>query len=185
MIHKRVALVFSALCFAFPYQAAFADPLTVETDEFVTEQMALVRATAALFDQIESRSVPKKPASGFGRVQRRTGAKAVSDGTESLTRMGPVAHLTGYRITWYPMERLHGTVDFMGTWNGNRNLVCGYVTWDLTNPDAPELEALDASFVDLTEVSGTSDHNLHRDLIAANCAYGAIEANYRVFDPTG
>ncbi|MEM9427814.1 MAG: hypothetical protein AAGA06_14050 [Pseudomonadota bacterium] len=153
----------------------------------MTEQKALVQATAALFDRIETRSAPKNSASGFGRMQRKTGAKAGtdSDGTESLTRMGPVAHLTGYRITWYPMERLHGTVDFMGTWNGNRNLVCGYVTWDLTNPDAPELEALDASFIDLTEVSGASNSNLHRDLIAANCAYGAIEANYRVFDPTG
>ena len=99
--------------------------------------------------------------------------------------MGPVDHLTVYRITWYPMDRLYGTVDFMGTWDGNRNLVCGYLTWDLTDPDAPELETVSANFVDLAEMAGAGQVHVHQSLLEANCAYGAIEANYLVFEPAG
>ena len=99
--------------------------------------------------------------------------------------MGPVQHLTGYRISWYPVDRLLGTVDFMGTWRGNRNLVCGYLTWDLSDPKKPELQEVTANFVDLDALTSESDVQIHRTLMEANCAFGAIDPNYAYFDVTG
>ena len=99
-----------------------------------------------------------------------------------LTSKGAVDRLTGYRISWYPVDRFLGSVDFMGTWDGNRNLVCGYVTWDLSDPDAPVLEDVSASFVNVAELSRQDDEAIHAALLDANCAYGAIEANYAFFE---
>ena len=180
MIKRCFASALTALCLTLPLYAKAGG-------EFATERQALVQATAALFDRIEARSAPatQTPAITSPRASVHLKITADSSEADSLTRMGPVDHLTGYRITWYPMEHLRGTVDFMGTWDGTRNLVCGYVTWDLTDPEAPKLESLSASFVDLTKFSGASERQMHSNLIEANCAYGAVDANYRVFDPAG
>jgi len=104
---------------------------------------------------------------------------------DALNGHGPVRHLTGYRISWYPVDRLLGSVDFMGTWDGNRNLVCGYLTWDLSDPDAPVLENMEATFVKLETLLSEKPSDVHRILLEANCAYGAIDANYGFFDWAG
>lgn len=170
-----------------PFHAARAETSEVGAVEFPNESRALIRATQAFFQQIEAESEQQnRPAViGVPLSITRSSAKIPSDTTELITRMGPVDHLTGYRITWYPVDKLYGTVDFMGTWNGNRNLVCGYLTWDLSDPEDPVLESVAASFVDVTTLAKTSDRDIHQTLLEANCAHGAIEANYRMFDVSG
>jgi hypothetical protein len=182
-----VSLLISAACLAAPLSAARADDAPDALIEFPDESRALIRATQAFFDQIEATSDrQKQPAIiGVPLSITRSSARVDPDTKDLMTRMGPVGHLTGYRITWYPVETLYGTVDFMGTWNGNRNLVCGYLTWDLSDPDAPELETVSASFVDIAALATASDSDIHEILLEANCAHGAIEANYRMFDVTG
>ena len=96
---------------------------------------------------------------------------------------GPVQHLTGYRINWYPVDRLLGAVDFMGTYDGNRNLVCGYVTWDLTDPKTPTLDHVVATYVDLAVLTDATPAEAQMALLDANCAYGEIDPNFTVFQP--
>ena len=71
----------------------------------------------------------------------------------------------------------------MGTWNGNRNLVCGYLTWDMSKPDAPVLSTVTANFLDLNDFDGKTPAEIHAYLLEANCAFGAIDANYAFFEP--
>ncbi len=154
--------------------------------EFAREKAALIDATTAYFDRVEAEApqLRKAPAIGIPALATKIKASVATD-TDPLTEMGPVDHLTAYRITWYPVERLLGSVDFMGTWDNNRSLVCGYLTWDVTDPDAPRLEQINASFVDLPDLSSASDDAIHQSLLEANCAFGAIDANFHVFDVSG
>ena len=180
-------LVTTVCCTALPF-AAVADGVSESAHgEFPEEARALVKATSAYFDAVEAegKAQNRRPVIGVPLAITRSRADTVTDETAFLTRMGPVDHLTGYRITWYPMEKLHGTVDFMGTWDGNRNLVCGYLSWDMSDPEAPELTTVTASFVDIRTILRGSATDNHRTLLEANCAYGSIEANYRVFDVSG
>ena len=71
-----------------------------------------------------------------------------------------------------------GVVDFMGTYDGNRNLVCGFVTWDMTDPDAPKLEHLSATYVDLGLLAVRHPGATHEALLNTNCAYGEIAPNF-------
>lgn len=155
--------------------------------EFPTETAALVAATTALFDAVEAKANPAPAIPRITLVPRPTPASLdlEDDKTSVLTENGPVKHLTGYRITWYPVDRFLGTVDFMGTWEGNRNLVCGYVMWDLSNPSSPVLDEVYATYLDVSELALQSDVDVHAALLDANCAFGAIDANYTVFDPAG
>lgn len=186
MVQNGFRQLFAATAFAALAGVSGAAAGERSDPEFPTESAALIRATTALFDQVEARHAPRQrvPVIGIPLTPTKIRADA-DDHASALTRNGPVDHLTGYRITWYPMERLLGSVDFMGTWGGNRNLVCGYLTWDLTDPDTPRLEQIQASFVDLAEIGGSSDQDIHRHLLNANCAFGAIEANFHVFDVQG
>lgn len=154
--------------------------------EFAEETDALVIATAAFFDAVEATvprlknrkltGTPRSAVTPLGRPSGKTGI---------LTRKGPVDHLTGYRVTWYPLDHLSGTVDFMGTWNGNRNLVCGYLTWDMSDPSAPVLDRVSANFLDLSALKGVASSKVHASLLEANCAFGAIDANFHHFDFPG
>lgn len=175
-----------ALSTAVPTAAASSQIAASATtaSEFPAETAAIVAATSALFDAVEDRPRPdsKRQVITGPIVATPASIRTAAGQAGVLTANGPVDHLTGYRITWYPVDRFLGTVDFMGTWNGNRNLVCGFVTWDLSDPDAPVLEDVSATFVDVPVLARQDDEEIHAALLDANCAYGAVEANYAFFD---
>lgn len=172
-----------ALLGAFP--AAAGEPSGVQAQaEFPDQTVAIVEATSSLFDAVEGTdTVQRRRIPVFLTPQVATRASFAGDPKAgALVERGPVKHLTGYRITWYPVDRFLGTVDFMGTWDGNRNLVCGYVTWDLSDTDNPVLEDVSASYLSLDDLSGADPSQAHQMLLDANCAYGDIDANYAFFD---
>ena len=155
--------------------------------EFPVETEALVNATAALFDSlqgVEKAPAKRTPVIRMPRLAKQ--ASVVSDAaSHPLTERGPLKHLTGYRIDWYPTDRFLGAVDFMGTWDGNRNLVCGYLVWDLSDAKAPKLDQVVANYLDMDELKGATAAEVHETLLEANCAFGAIDANFAFFDPIG
>ena len=187
----------SVLVSIFEFAAAFAVGLVCAAAmafgapddgfaEFPEETEALVAAPAAFFDEVEQaspRTGERAPVIRIPDLARKIKGATPDAGAGELTRNGPVRHLTGYRINWYPVDRFLGSVDFMGTWNGNRNLVCGYLTWDLSRPEAPVLNAVTANFIDLDDFDGKSPSEIHEFLLEANCAYGAIDDNYAFFEP--
>lgn len=166
---------------AAPLQASGSE------QEFPTETAALIAATSAFFDAAEraaqKRDTPSQPVIGLPQIVSPASLQASDAAFEPLTNHGAVQHLTGYRINWYPVSRLLGTVDFMGTWGGNRNLVCGYISWDVTTPDAPVLESVTANYVDMDELASLSPSKAHEALLEANCAFGAVDVNFAFFDP--
>ena len=167
-------------CFAVSAQAE--TPVSLG-GAFPDETQALLTATSTLFDEVEAgaTSRQKKPVISIPRLIKPVS----SDPRDAFESHGRLRHLTGYRVSWYPTDRLLGSVDFMGTWDGNRNLVCGYVTWDLSEPGAPVLEQVSANYLDVSSLSGMSDARIHSALLEANCAFGAIDPNYTLFDPAG
>lgn len=166
--------------------AAVAEPSGVAGGEHPLESSALIAATQSFFDRVETVEVKRTETPVIGWSLKAVRANvAVPDDVAVLTRMGPVRNLTGYQVTWYPMDRLTGTIDFMGTWDGNRNLVCGYLSWDLTDADNPVLESVSANFVSLDTLAQADAVEVHRLLFGANCAFGAIDSNYAFFDVAG
>ena len=173
---------------ALPLVALLAGACAVSADqsgvEFADETQALVAATSALFDAIES-----APSGDFPQIRIEGLAVPASASLDEGVMQafpsvnGPVQHLTGYRVNWYPVDRLLGAVDFMGTYNRNRGLVCGYVTWDLSDPKTPQIDRLVANYVDLNLLAKRHPGATHAALLDANCAYGEIEPNFTVFDP--
>ena len=152
--------------------------------EFPAETAAIVQATAQLFDAVEAEAARRGSRPVIGRLVLATPASVGGNGakTDVLVSRGPVDHLTGYRISWYPVDRFLGSVDFMGTWERNRNLVCGFVTWDMSNPKSPVLDSVEATFIDISDLSGEAPEDIHAALLDANCAYGAIDANFAFFE---
>lgn len=182
----------------FPKAAAIAASFFITTTvaaagaqdfsvEFPKETAALVEATTAYFDAIEA--TPQKrdrvPVIRMPELAQKIKTNVSLSENDALTQNGPVNHLTGYRISWYPVDRFLGTVDFMGTWDGNRNLLCGYLTWDLTHPEYPVLDDVTAHFLDLDELSAMEPALAHETLLEANCAFGAIDQNYAFVGPAG
>ena len=169
----------------FPVSAA--DRISPATAEFPTETAALIAVTTAFFHAAERAALdseaPKRPVIGLPEVVSPASVETTDPAFEMMTNHGAVQHLTGFRINWYPVSRLLGTVDFMGTWGNNRNLVCGYVSWDLSAPEAPTLENLDVTYVDLAELKSATPQKVHATLLEANCAFGAIDANFAFFEP--
>lgn len=155
--------------------------------EFPVETEAVVAATAALFDRVETGAAEPKAKRPVIRLPRLAQQVSMEDAAtpENLTQNGALRHLTGYRLDWYPTDRLLGSVDFMGTWDGNRNLVCGYLTWDVSDPTAPVLQTVVAHYLDIDVLDDAEPAVIHETLLEANCAFGAIEANFGFFDPTG
>jgi hypothetical protein len=156
--------------------------------EFPEETAALVAATIALFDsiEIESDAKPRLPEIRIDDLAIPATLPANAALTQAFPDdKGPVQHLTGYRINWYPVDRFLGAVDFMGTYDNNRNLVCGYIMWDVSDPDAPKLDRVIANYVDLDRLDATTPAEAHRALLDANCAFGEIEPNFTVFDAAG
>ena len=186
-VSKYVRL--TAVLAAFAGGQASAGAIDVSQPEFPVENAALIAATEAYFDAVEGSDAPREPKSapviGLPLAATKASITTPESATDPLRRNGPVRHLTGYNITWYPLEHLMGSVDFMGTWDGNRNLVCGYVTWDLTDPEAPVLTEVHASFLDMADLARLGDDEVHAALLDANCAFGAIDANYSFFEVAG
>ena len=164
-----------------------SDQDSVELAEFQSETETIIAATIAFFEAAEraaqDRSTPTTPVIGLPQAVSPVSLKASDPALEILTDHGAVQHLTAYRINWYPLSRLLGTVDYMGTWNSNRNLVCGYLSWDLSDPEAPVLEDVKANYVDLAELASASPDQVHEALLEANCAFGAIDVNFAYFEP--
>ena len=177
--------VFKSLSALTALAVSFALPATAGS-EFPRESAALVSATQAYFDAVEGPEVHRgtKRPTIIGLPLAATKASVAAE-SGPLKRMGPVRNLTGYNVTWYPVDRLLGTVDFMGTWDGNRNLVCGYLTWDLDDPANPELVSVDANYLSLDDLSGQPAEDIHQALLDANCAFGALDENYAFFDVAG
>lgn len=177
------AAVLLSAAFVMPAQAQMPAALSMSA-EFPAETAAIVQATSELFDAVEGGTKPrgKRPVVTAPIIATPASFRIGAARADVLTSRGAVDHLTGYRISWYPVDRFLGTVDFMGTWNGNRDLVCGYVTWDLSDPDKPVLEDIQANFVKVADLSRQDDEAIHGTLLDANCAYGAIEANYAFFE---
>lgn len=178
-------LAAAALAGLWALPVAAGSEIVSDEIEFPAETAAIVTATAALFDAVEGSEDRARPAAPVIRLPRSLTPASLStiDGKAVvLTENGPVKHLTGYRITWYPTDRFLGSVDFMGTWNGNLNLVCGYVTWDLTDPESPVLDEVQANYLDIGDLALAHDEKIHAALLDANCAYGAIDANYAFFE---
>ena len=186
----KTALALCAAAFLLtgvPMSSAQAEASTSaeSASEFPIEMAALVAATAQLFEAVES-SFERRPGSDpvISIPDAITPATVDAFDTKAsvLTARGAVDHLTAYRIEWYPLDRFLGSADFMGTWDENRNLVCGFVTWDLTVPEAPELESVTATFLDVSNLAVGSDEQIHAALLEANCAFGAIDPNYAFFE---
>lgn len=185
MVNRRASL-FAACILPVLATGAWAGDDFADLTEFQSESRALIAATIAFFDEVEARTLPRKrvPVIGLPVTATKISAPA-GENASVLTAQGPVDHLTAYGITWYPVDRLLGSVDFMGTWGGNRNLVCGYLTWDLSDAEAPRLDAVSASFVDLDELGQADTFEIHQRLLDANCAFGAIDENFHLFDVAG
>ena len=168
--------------------ASAANAQAAPGEEFPEETAALVAATVALFEAIEAEgdAAPRIPEIRIEGLAIPAKLPTNAAWTRAFPDdKGPVQHLTGYRINWYPVDRFLGAVDFMGTYDGNRNLVCGYVIWDVSDPDAPALDRVIANYLDLDRLDAAAPADAHRALLDANCAFGEIEPNFTVFDRAG
>ncbi|MEL7461474.1 MAG: hypothetical protein AAFX45_14835 [Pseudomonadota bacterium] len=182
----RVFVLVLAVVFGTP---AVAGPQTpAERAEFGLETFHMLQATQTLFDALEAASADTdKPG-----LQLRLADPAAEPAALDLppagqmairTDLGPVANLRGYGVTWYPTDRLLGSVDFVGTWNNGRNLICGYATWDMSDSAAPVLASVTTSYIDAGALSLLTQEATHAALLRANCAYGAIEPNLDFVKP--
>ena len=188
IVHKwsprtAVAVIAFALSGASAVSGA---PVTPPQDvEFPAETSAIIAATTAYFDAVEGQNDEAVPRMTIeGAIARPVNFETSDEMRLALqSDYGPVQHLTGYRINWYPTDRFLGAVDFMGTYDGNRNLVCGYVLWDLSEPEAPTLENVVATYVDVGRLNDASPTDAHQQLLEANCAYGEINPNFTLFNP--
>ena len=178
---KRLLTTLTLGVFGLSASALASAPAASGNVEFPVETAAIVKATADFFDTVEaSAPTPRKRAPVIGLPQLALPARL--DMSEAQSQFGndhgPVAHLTGYRINWYPVDRMIGAVDFMGTWNDNRDLVCGFLIWDLSDPALPTLDSVVVNYVDVSDLAPADAHGA---LLDANCAYGEIDQNFTVF----
>ncbi|MGR3512921.1 MAG: hypothetical protein ACU0GG_09165 [Paracoccaceae bacterium] len=187
IVSRLLASLVASVALALP-AIGQSGGLPVSSGATALEHQALVDATATFFDTVEAQRPMKRklPTIGVPRVVTPSSSiKTATRHEEALTKRGAVDHLTGYRVTWYPLDRLYGTVDFMGTWGRNRNLVCGYLTWDLSDPERPVLEAVSARFVETKTLLRDTRRGRHQTLLEANCAAGTLTENFHLFDIAG
>ena len=155
-----------------------------DASEFPAETAAIVAATSAYFSQLQD--VPAaRPAVPEIRIEGGTAHQIafVADAGDGLNEShGPLAQLTGYRINWYPVDRFLGAVDFMGVYGENDDLVCRYLVWDLSDPDMPVLDAVVADYIISADVAAMPSEEAQARLLNANCAHGALAANYAFLD---
>jgi hypothetical protein len=152
---------------------------TALASEFPLEERALVEATAEFFDAVEATSA-KGRASSYADPFAATAA--TDEGRETRISQArtaaPLTGLTGYRITWYPVDTLLGAVDFVGRDETGRNLVCGYILWEFSGDAEPRLRDYDATYVDTWALAALSPEEQGKRLIEANCAFNDVESNF-------
>jgi len=146
--------------------------------QYARETSRLVDATAELFDALEATSASSDRPAIRLRLDLEEKASFTDAGEALRPELGPVRDLTAYRTTWYETGGLIGTVDFVGTWGDGRHLLCGYVSWDMSDPDAPTLDDIVADYLEIGALAGSGADEAHVALIEANCAYGEIEPNF-------
>lgn len=182
----RVCVLVLAVVFGTP---AVSGPQTpAERAEFGLETFYMLQATETLFDALEAASSEgEKPGLKLRLVDPEAEPATLElppAGQMAIrTDLGPVANLRGYDVTWYPTDRLLGSVDFVGTWNNGRNLICGYATWDMSDADAPVLASVTTSYIDAGALAALTQEATHAALLRANCAFGAIEPNLEFVKP--
>lgn len=168
---------------------ALAGPQTpADRTAFGLETFHILQASETLFDALEAASSDGETPGLQLRLADPEAAPAAFDlppaGQMAIrTDLGPVANLRGYDVTWYPTDRLLGSVDFVGTWNNGRNLICGYATWDMSDAGAPVLASVTTSYIDAGALAHLSQDATHAALLRANCAYGAVEPNLAFVKP--
>lgn len=178
---RHLLTTVTMLVAALAASASASAPATSGNVEFPIETAAIVKATAAFFDRVEASAPAERklpPVIGLPQLATPASLDLTDAQSQFDGERGPVAHLTGYRINWYPVDRMIGAVDFMGTWNENRDLVCGFLIWDLSDPALPALDSVVVNYVDVGDLSSTDAHGA---LLDANCAYGEIDQNFTVF----
>ena len=157
---------------------------TSDAAESPTETAAITAATAAFSEQLESASDTGVPQIRIeGGQARQIAFTATEDAPLPLTEdHGGLRQLTGYRINWYPVDRFLGAVDFMGVYGEDQDLVCGYLLWDVSDPDLPVLDKVVADYMIATDVAAMPEDEAHQRLLEANCAHGALAPNYAFLD---
>ena len=161
---------------------------TSDAAEFPNETAAIVEATAAFFSEIQTDASPAPLLPEIrieGGIARQI---AFAEGGSTQRALddshGPLAQLTGYRISWYPVDRFLGAVDFMGTYGDAQDLVCGYLVWDVSDPDLPVLDEVVADYVISADVAALPADEAQARLLNANCAHGGLAQNYSFLDIT-
>jgi hypothetical protein len=147
--------------------------------EFPVEERALVRATSAFFEAVES---PDKTASYDFFSEAYAAAVPLTEWQDKQLRQlvanGPLKDLTAYRITWYPLDELMGAVDFVGSDQDSNALVCGYVLWEFSEETEPRLRWYEATHLDPVQLEKMSAEDASAKLLEANCAFTDLDANF-------
>lgn len=139
----------------------------------------LIRTTAEFFDAVEARDFARS-VDFFAEAY----ATAVpleawrNDRLRQLVDKGPLKNLTAYRITWYPVDTLLGSVDFVGRDRDDGGLVCGYVLWEFVEGSEPKLRLYEATHLDPAVLSRMSPGEAGAQLLEANCAFTSVDANF-------
>ncbi len=146
--------------------------------EFPIEERALVRATAAFFEAVED---PDETASFDFFAEAYAAAIPLEEWQnkrlQQLVDNGPLADMTAYRITWYPVDTLLGAVDFVGRDRDGDDLVCGYVLWEFAEGTEPTLRWFEATHLDPVKLGKMSTEEVGAKLLEANCAITDVDAN--------
>ena len=180
-------LLLSSLALAFLGGVGVAEPQ--DTNSHAKEREVMVEMTSNLFLEIErcgaTTAAPTGPLENnpLGKFNPAS-FQADSDLKEAnICNQEPIHRLLGYRLTYYPTEaKTIWTVDFMGTFGKNSGLACGYLSWDTTNPSAPELAHIEVRLLNFSDLLELGEKDAHVVLLEANCAYGALDPNLFVFD---
>jgi len=147
--------------------------------EVTDRDRALIRATAAFFQSVEQRDHARSL--DFFAEAYATAVPLDQWQNERLRQLvdkGPLKNLTAYRITWYPIDTLLGSVDFVGRDPRDGRLVCGFVLWEFPERAEPKLRLYEATRLDPGTLSRMPPGEAGAQLLEANCAFTSIEANF-------
>jgi len=138
----------------------------------------LIRSTAEFFDAVERRDYARSV--NFFAEAYATAVPLDEWQNERLRLLvdkGPLKNLTAYRITWYPVDTLLGSVDFVGRDGEDGGLVCAFVLSEFVEGSDPKLRVYEATHIDPDTIKGLSPGEAGARLLAANCAFTSLDAN--------